>query len=176
MPFCDSAAWFLGPKTNDVLPVQRACTKPSCRADCDLGLDGPAGIRANQIALECAHRQLLSRWRRELRQLRPFAARLQGVVKPSTVVLAESTRKPLGTLFEFEDPRKAGPQGYPGIGARLGGTPTSFGGESLWGPAARWPSASAAGCLNSVRPPRRRTAMARSLDPHLSADAIIETG
>jgi hypothetical protein len=32
----------------------------------------------------------------------PLAARLQGVAKPNTVVLAESTRKLLGTLLEFE--------------------------------------------------------------------------
>ena len=32
-----------------------------------------------------------------------LAARLQGIAEPNTVVLAESTRKLLGTLFEFED-------------------------------------------------------------------------
>jgi class 3 adenylate cyclase/tetratricopeptide (TPR) repeat protein len=32
-----------------------------------------------------------------------FAARLQGVAKPNSVVIADSTRKLVGTLFEFED-------------------------------------------------------------------------
>src|SRR5262249_38278652 len=31
------------------------------------------------------------------------AARLQGIAEPNTVVVAESTRKLLGNLFEFED-------------------------------------------------------------------------
>ena len=32
-----------------------------------------------------------------------FAARLQGVAEPNSVVIAESTRKLLGNLFELED-------------------------------------------------------------------------
>ena len=32
-----------------------------------------------------------------------LAARLQGVAEPNTVVIAESTRKLLGNLFELED-------------------------------------------------------------------------
>src|SRR5262249_44683864 len=32
-----------------------------------------------------------------------LAARLQGIAEPNTVVIAESTRKLLGNLFEFED-------------------------------------------------------------------------
>jgi class 3 adenylate cyclase len=32
-----------------------------------------------------------------------LAARLQGIAEPNTVVIAESTRKPLGNLFEFEN-------------------------------------------------------------------------
>jgi class 3 adenylate cyclase len=32
-----------------------------------------------------------------------LAARLQGIAEPNTVVIAENTRKLLGSLFEFED-------------------------------------------------------------------------
>jgi class 3 adenylate cyclase len=32
-----------------------------------------------------------------------LAARLQAIAEPNTVVIAESTRKLLGSLFEFED-------------------------------------------------------------------------
>ena len=32
------------------------------------------------------------------------AARLQGIAEPNTVVIAESTRKLLGNLFELQDP------------------------------------------------------------------------
>jgi predicted ATPase len=41
-----------------------------------------------------------------------LAARLQGMAEPNTVVIAESTRKLLGNLFEFED---LGPQELKGI-------------------------------------------------------------
>ena len=43
-----------------------------------------------------------------------LAARLQGVAEPNSVVIAESTRKLLGTLFELED---LGAQALKGIGA-----------------------------------------------------------
>ena len=59
-PFCDRRL-ILGLGTNDVLPVHRASSQPGYRADRDLGLDWPAGIRANQTALECADRQPLCR-------------------------------------------------------------------------------------------------------------------
>ena len=38
-----------------------------------------------------------------------LAARLQGVAEPNAVVVAESTRRLLGNLFELEDPRSTGP-------------------------------------------------------------------
>jgi class 3 adenylate cyclase len=41
-----------------------------------------------------------------------LAARLQGIAKPNSVVIAESTRKLVGSLFELED---LGPQGLKGI-------------------------------------------------------------
>ena len=41
-----------------------------------------------------------------------LAARLQGIAEPNAVVIAESTRKLLGNLFELEDP---GPKGLKGI-------------------------------------------------------------
>jgi hypothetical protein len=42
-----------------------------------------------------------------------LAARLQGIAEPNTVVIAESTRKLLGNLFEFQD---LGAQDIKGIG------------------------------------------------------------
>ena len=41
-----------------------------------------------------------------------LAARLQGIAEPNTVVIAESTRKLLGNLFELEDLGAQGPQGH----------------------------------------------------------------
>ena len=50
-----------------------------------------------------------------------LAARLQGIAEPNTVVIAESTRKLLGNLFELAGPRRQGPQGHRRAGASLGG-------------------------------------------------------
>ena len=41
-----------------------------------------------------------------------LAARLQSVAEPNTVVIAESTRKLLGNLFELQDLGAQGPQGH----------------------------------------------------------------
>ena len=49
-----------------------------------------------------------------------LAARLQGIAEPNTVVIAESTRKLVGNLFELAGPRSKGPQGHRRAGARLG--------------------------------------------------------
>ena len=62
-----------------------------------------------------------------------LAARLQGVAEPNSVVIAESTRKLVGNLFELEDLGSAGPQGHLRAGASLGGTATSFGRKPLRG-------------------------------------------
>ena len=43
-----------------------------------------------------------------------LAARLQGIAEPNTVVIAESTRKLLGNLFDLAGPRRTGPQGHRG--------------------------------------------------------------
>jgi class 3 adenylate cyclase/predicted ATPase len=45
-----------------------------------------------------------------------FAARLQGVAEPNTVVIAESTRKLLGNLFDLQD---LGTQDLKGLGTRV---------------------------------------------------------
>ena len=50
-----------------------------------------------------------------------LAARLQGIAEPNTVVIAESTRRLLGNLFELEDLGAKGPQGHRRAGASLGG-------------------------------------------------------
>ena len=50
-----------------------------------------------------------------------LAARLQGIAEPNTVVIAESTRKLLGNLFELEDLGAKGPQGHRRACAGLGG-------------------------------------------------------
>ena len=41
-----------------------------------------------------------------------LAARLQGIAEPNTVVIAESTRRLLGNLFELAGPRRARTQGH----------------------------------------------------------------
>ena len=55
-----------------------------------------------------------------------LAARLQGIAEPNTVVIAESTRKLLGNLFELQDLGAQGPQGHRGAGASLGGAATEL--------------------------------------------------
>ena len=62
-----------------------------------------------------------------------LAARLQGIAEPNTVVIAESTRKLLGNLFELAGPRGQGPQGHRRAGAGLGGAAT----ELRWKAASR---------------------------------------
>ena len=56
-----------------------------------------------------------------------LAARLQGIAEPNTVVIAESTRKLLGNLFELQDLGAKGPQGHRRAGAGLGGAAGKFG-------------------------------------------------
>ena len=55
-----------------------------------------------------------------------LAARLQGIAEPNSVVIAESTRKLVGNLFELEDLGSTGPQGHRRAGAGLGGTATEL--------------------------------------------------
>ena len=62
-----------------------------------------------------------------------LAARLQGVAEPNSVVIAESTRKLVGNLFELEVLGRTGPQGYRRAGASLGGAATGFRGKPLRG-------------------------------------------
>ena len=63
------------------------------------------------------------------------AARLQGIAEPNTVVIAESTRKLLGNLFDLAGPRRQGPQGHRWSDAGLGGAATRFSREPFRGPA-----------------------------------------
>ena len=53
-----------------------------------------------------------------------LAARLQGIAEPNTVVIAESTRKLLGNLFDLEDLGGQGPQGHRRSCESLGGVAT----------------------------------------------------
>ena len=62
-----------------------------------------------------------------------LAARLQGIAEPNSVVIAESTRKLVGNLFELEDLGAQGPQGHRRAGASLGGAAT----ELRWKAASR---------------------------------------
>ena len=50
-----------------------------------------------------------------------LAARLQGIAEPNSVVIAESTRKLVGNLFELEDLGAQDLKGIAGHGASLGG-------------------------------------------------------
>ena len=56
-----------------------------------------------------------------------LAARLQGIAQPDSVVIAESTRKLVGNLFELQDLGSTGPQGHRRVGAGLDGTATRIG-------------------------------------------------
>ena len=60
-----------------------------------------------------------------------LAAQLQALAEPNTVVIAESTRKLLGNLFDLQDLGDEGPQGNCRSGARLGGIATELGGKPL---------------------------------------------
>ena len=51
-----------------------------------------------------------------------LAARLQGVAEPNSVVIAESTRKLVGNLFELEDPWRKGPERHFRTRQSLGGS------------------------------------------------------
>ena len=64
-----------------------------------------------------------------------LAARLQGIAEPDSVVIAESTRKLLGDLFELVDLGPQNLKGVAGIDARLHGAEGEFAGEPLRGAA-----------------------------------------
>ena len=70
-----------------------------------------------------------------------LAARLQGIAEPDSVVIAESTRKLLGDLFELVDLCPQNLKGVAGIDARLQGAEGEFAGEPLRRPARGRPDA-----------------------------------
>ena len=55
-----------------------------------------------------------------------LAARLQGIAEPNSVVIAESTRKLVGNLFELRGPGSTGTQRHRRNGASLDGVTTVF--------------------------------------------------
>ena len=62
-----------------------------------------------------------------------LAARLQGIAEPNSVVIAESTRKLVGNLFELEDLGAQEPQRHRRARESLGGIATVFSREPLRG-------------------------------------------
>ena len=64
-----------------------------------------------------------------------LAARLQSMAEPNSVVIAESTRKLLGNLFELEDLEAKDLKGIAGPVQSLGGATAKLGGEPLRGAA-----------------------------------------
>ena len=64
-----------------------------------------------------------------------LAARLQGVAEPNSVVIAESTRRLVGNLFELEDAWDGRTEGHCRAGASLGGAAGEFGGGPFRGDA-----------------------------------------
>ena len=60
-----------------------------------------------------------------------LAARLQGIAEPNSVVIAESTRKLVGDLFELRDLGDKGTQGYLRVCSSLGSVATGLGREPL---------------------------------------------
>ena len=55
-----------------------------------------------------------------------LAARLQGVAEPDSVVIADSTRRLVGNLFELDEPWGTGPQGHREASAGLGSYSPEF--------------------------------------------------
>ena len=86
-----------------------------------------------------------------------LAARLQGVAEPNSVVIAESTRKLVGNLFELEDLGAQRPQGHRRAGAGLGRNATSFSRKPLRGHARKRPD-------RACRTGRRTRTTAAALD------------
>ena len=68
-----------------------------------------------------------------------LAARLQGIAEPNCVVIAESTRKLVGNLFELEDLGAQDLKGISGAGAGMGGIATGFRRKPLRGSARKRP-------------------------------------
>ena len=68
-----------------------------------------------------------------------LAARLQGIAEPNSVVIAESTRKLVGNLFELEDLGATRPQGYCRACESLGRVTTSFSRKPFRGFPREWP-------------------------------------
>jgi class 3 adenylate cyclase len=64
-----------------------------------------------------------------------LAARLQGIAEPNSVVIAESTRRLVGDLFELEEPRRDRPQRDRRFCASLGRTPSGFSRKPIRGSA-----------------------------------------
>ena len=64
-----------------------------------------------------------------------LAARLQGIAEPNSVVIAESTRKLVGNLFELEDLGAQDLKGIAGPVQRLGSATTRFSRKPLRRPA-----------------------------------------
>jgi class 3 adenylate cyclase len=84
-----------------------------------------------------------------------LASRLQGMAAPNTVLIAESTRRLLGNLFELEEVGTSG--GSKGLGRPLRGSAAGeFGGEPLRGPARKRLD-------RSGRPRRRKRAAAAAV-------------
>ena len=62
-----------------------------------------------------------------------LAARLQGIAEPNSVVIAESTRKLVGNLFELDDLGSQELKGIAGPVQSLGSTATRFSRQPLRG-------------------------------------------
>ena len=103
-----------------------------------------------------------------------LAARLQGIAEPNSVVIAESTRRLVGNLFELEDLGSKGPQGHRRSDKSLGGAATRFSRKPLRGVARERPD-------RACRTGRRtRTAVAALVEsegwPRASGVALRRTG
>ena len=86
-----------------------------------------------------------------------LAARLQGVAEPNSVVIAESTRKLVGNLFELEDLGAQEPEGHRRAGASLGCVATVFSRKPFRGSARKRPD-------RACRTGRRTRTAAAALD------------
>ena len=102
-----------------------------------------------------------------------LAARLQGIAEPNTVVIAESTRKLLGNLFELEDLAAQGPQGHRRARAGLGGAAGQFGRKPLRGSARDRPDRA---CRARRRTRTAAAALVKGKDRRRSGGAPLRRG
>ena len=102
-----------------------------------------------------------------------LAARLQGIAEPNTVVIAESTRKLLGNLFELQDLGGKDLKGIAESCASLGGPATRFSRKPLRGSARERTDRA---CRSGRRTRTAAAALVEGKDRRRSSGASVRRG